>query len=660
MSTVGEGPWSWRVGADPDAVHEFLCASDAHHATLYDLPVPSRNPAKTRQLVESGAVQVLMHGTEMVAMFTLTDDPPADQDISVFPPALRPAYLQRLCVDPRRLARSPAAGLRCLRHAAELARARGADVLRAEANPDLLATAALLTAFGFVQHGATESASQLRRVRLQKELAARTTAARTMAARGPDPAPGGRERGMPPEVMIRQVESLAADLRALAGPVLAQVRDVLGSPWWRESDGVYLIGAGDSHHAGRAAAMAFQTIAGVPCSVVSAQSFADYGGPGLRLRPGSRHPGSLHPGSLHPGRPVVIAASASGGTPEVIAALDSARVHGARTVVVTGRADSPAARAADHSIVVALPDQEPSPGIRSYQATLLGLLAVAVELPAGGREGDAAELGAEIAALADHIEATALAIKDRCRDVADVVARSPVTMFLGSGPSMGSALFSAAKMAEAAAITAIAQDMGEWWHVERWASPADMPVFVIAPPGPGYPRAVRIAQVARELGRRVVAVVADGDAGVAGHADMVLGVRGQVREEFSPLLYHIFAGYTASFAAARLGRRPFARVPVDAPQTEAPRPRRTAADVSRLVTDIVLRHLPPEGATALAPSLSTLSLSALGLSSLGLAGLIVDLEREFSVAFPEDMLVPETFGTLRSVTDAIAALMQAS
>jgi len=37
----------------------------------------------------------------------------------------------------------------------------------------------------------------------------------------------------------------------------------------------------------------------------------------------------------------------------------------------------------------------------------------------------------------------------------------------------------------------------------------------------------------------------------------VLPVQGEVREEFSPLLYHLFANYVASYVAARLGRSLF-------------------------------------------------------------------------------------------------------
>ena len=47
------------------------------------------------------------------------------------------------------------------------------------------------------------------------------------------------------------------------------------------------------------------------------------------------------------------------------------------------------------------------------------------------------------------------------------------------------------------------------------------------------------------------------DTEVTRHAHTVLPVHGEMREEFSPLLYHLFANYVASYVAARLGRSLF-------------------------------------------------------------------------------------------------------
>ncbi|WP_344949349.1 SIS domain-containing protein [Actinomadura miaoliensis] len=353
---------------------------------------------------------------------------------------------------------------------------------------------------------------------------------------------------MEAEVMVRQVDALAGDIRALTGRFDERARGLLDAAGWARVERVYLTGDGDSYHATCATEMAFESIGGVVCEPLSAMRFAHYGAEWMR--------------PAAPGRVLVIAISASGGTERVVEALRAARRYGALTVAVTGRPGSPLTRVADRTLLVDLPDTEPSPGIRTYQASLLGLLLIALQLGRAPRPDitrdaarDADALREELVVLADHVDATAKAIKRECRRVADLVADAPVMVMLGSGPSYGTALFAAAKMVEGAGVFAVGQDLEEWGHVERLAYPDDMPVFVIAPPGRSRDKATEVIARAHELGRRVVAVTSRGDTAAAAHA--VLPVHGQVREEFSPFLYHLFAGYVACFVAQALGRLPF-------------------------------------------------------------------------------------------------------
>jgi glucosamine--fructose-6-phosphate aminotransferase (isomerizing) len=257
---------------------------------------------------------------------------------------------------------------------------------------------------------------------------------------------------------------------------------------------------------------------------------------------------------------LVVATSASGGTKRVVQAIERAKGHGALTIALTGTPNSAVTQVADRTVVVALPQKQRSPGIRTYQASLLGMLLVAIQLGEMRNTYDQDEangLRHELAALADVVEATTDAIKGRCHEVADLIAETPTLVMVGSGPSYGTALFSAAKVIEAAGVFAIGQDLEEWWHVERFAYPIDMPVFVIAPPGRSYWRAGDLAATARGLRRRVIAVTHKDDTEVTRHAFAVLPVHGEVREEFSPLLYHLFASYVASYVAARSGRSLF-------------------------------------------------------------------------------------------------------
>ena len=349
-----------------------------------------------------------------------------------------------------------------------------------------------------------------------------------------------------PEVMFGQVAGLADDLRQLTRPFEQQVRAVLTLSEWQAVKKVYLTGDGDSYHASCAAEMAFQVIADVACEPLSAQRFLDYGA--AWMRPAT------------PPHTLVIATSASGGTERVVQAIERAKEYGALTVALTGTPNSAVTQVADRSVVVELPHKERSPGIRTYQASLVGMLLVAMQL--AERQGRYAQeetdrLRQELIALADVVDATTNAIRAGCREVADLIAASPVVVMLGSGPSYGTALYSAAKLVEAAGVFVLGQDLEEWWHVERFAYPLDMPVFVIAPPGRSHWRAQSVAATARGLGRRVIAVTHTDDTEVTRHAHMVLPVQGEVREEFSPLLYPLFTSYVAAHVAERLGRCPF-------------------------------------------------------------------------------------------------------
>ena len=102
-----------------------------------------------------------------------------------------------------------------------------------------------------------------------------------------------------------------------------------------------------SYHAACAAAMAFETIAGLRCEPVSALSFLEYRAPWLRAAAKSR--------------PLVIAVSASGGTERAVQAIEAARHGGALTIAVTGTAGSALSRAADRSLDISLPQLERSP-----------------------------------------------------------------------------------------------------------------------------------------------------------------------------------------------------------------------------------------------------------------------------------------------------------
>lgn len=162
--------WSWRDAEDAAEVHVLLCASDAFHAGIGQR-LPQRNPRTTEAHVQARAVQGLFHDDSLVAMVTLTTAAPRGMDTTDFGLARQALYMQRLAVDPAWLGRDALLGVRCVKHALGIARKRGAEVLRAEANPRLAKVMQLLRTFGFVQVGPVLGAANgTQRVNMQCEV----------------------------------------------------------------------------------------------------------------------------------------------------------------------------------------------------------------------------------------------------------------------------------------------------------------------------------------------------------------------------------------------------------------------------------------------------------------------------------------------------------
>lgn len=350
---------------------------------------------------------------------------------------------------------------------------------------------------------------------------------------------------MQPEVMVNQVNDLPIMTQEQTRRFDEHIRLALSADELGSVERVFITGDGDSYHAARAQELFFESVAGVPCHPMSAQRFLDYGAEWM---------------TLEKGRCLVIAISASGRTERGLQSLARAREYGALTVALTGTPGSPFTEAGERVVTVDLPDFGRSPGIRTYNASLMGLVGIALRLgEARGRYEDAYvdAMHTEIEGLAGVMSATLGATRAPAEAAADAWVDAPMQMWLGSGPSYGTALFSAAKVVEAAGLFAIGQDLEEWAHVERFSYPDDMPVVLIAPPGRSHWRAVKLAELLKKLGRRLAAVVQDGDDEISGYADLVFPVMGEVREALSPLVYHIPSNFLAARITQNLGRMLF-------------------------------------------------------------------------------------------------------
>jgi glucosamine--fructose-6-phosphate aminotransferase (isomerizing) len=309
----------------------------------------------------------------------------------------------------------------------------------------------------------------------------------------------------------------------------------------------YLTGCGDSFHAALGAELAFHTLAGVPTQALSSLPFARYTAPFLS----------------DPEKATVIGISVSGEVARTIEALRLARKAGAGTFAVTGTPGSRLAQAVEFVLKakIAPPASAvPTPGVRSYVASLLMLYLAAIRvgevrgfLTSAAAASARDELIASPQAIAATVESNQSATEQlaaRWRDADEFV-------FLGAGPNYGTALFCAAKLLEASGDPALGQDTEEWTHLQYFERAVTTPTFVIDASGRGSSRSREAAVAARTIGRRVAAVVPSGESEIASQAEAVLPVLGEVREAFSPLVYGLPGMLFADFRTQVLGEQYF-------------------------------------------------------------------------------------------------------
>jgi glucosamine--fructose-6-phosphate aminotransferase (isomerizing) len=100
-------------------------------------------------------------------------------------------------------------------------------------------------------------------------------------------------------------------------------------------------------------------------------------------------------------------------------------------------------------------------------------------------------------------------------------------------------MFSAAKLLEATGEAAMAQDTEEWTHIQYFAAQPPTPTVLLDAGGFDADRMEELARAASSIGRIVIAVVPDGESAISQHADVVMPIKGKVRECFASLVYSI-------------------------------------------------------------------------------------------------------------------------
>ncbi len=350
------------------------------------------------------------------------------------------------------------------------------------------------------------------------------------------------------QAMYNQIVSQPALLREVcerAEPLVRQVLDSCRTDRWRS---IYTAGCGDSYYAGLACEMAFAQFCRLPVKALPSMAFARY------------------EAAMLPEGAVVFGISNSGGVARSIEAVAMAKAAGAETIAVTGRPDSLIAQEADAAIAVPIDAMGRSPGIRSYTVQLLSLLLCAIEL--GERRTVLSREAAtswrqQLRDVASCIEAAIETNDAVIKQLAETLYDQANWVFVGSGPSYATALFSAAKLVESCGANAWAQDLEEWAHIQFFNRQERTPTCLIIPPGPSVERAQELLPYVKEIGRYTLLVTHQPQAFDASHADRILAVPKVVPDIFSPLVdciagellaYYLAEVWdTAFFSATRRG-----------------------------------------------------------------------------------------------------------
>jgi glucosamine--fructose-6-phosphate aminotransferase (isomerizing) len=284
---------------------------------------------------------------------------------------------------------------------------------------------------------------------------------------------------------------------------------------------VVIVACGTSWHAGLVGKFLIEKLARVPVEVDLASEFR-YRSPVLDENT------------------LVLAISQSGETADTLAAVQEAGRLGAMRMAICNVIESAIPRACDESLGTLYTRAGPEIGVASTKAFVTQLVAlhlVALALAQSRSAVDVETLASEMEALAtapllmesmlDHeqsIRSLARQYKD-CRDM----------LYLGRGLLFPIALEGALKLKEISYIHAEGYAAGEMKHGPIALIDEEMPVVVLALPGPGYEKVASNLEEVRSRGGKIIVVSSPRDERLTDLADGVMTVP-DCADHIQPLL----------------------------------------------------------------------------------------------------------------------------
>ncbi|MCC9621108.1 SIS domain-containing protein [Thalassospira sp. MA62] len=240
----------------------------------------------------------------------------------------------------------------------------------------------------------------------------------------------------------------------------------------------------------------------------------------------------------------VILSSISGGTKRTVDAANAARKAGARVIAITCNPQSALAQASDDTIALPyVPLSRKTPHTLDYGVVLV-VLADVVGKISGGSVPDLKPLIAKLADLTETVQAPASTLAKTYNPAGKV-------FFLGAGPDLATAEYTAAKFHEAGGLIAIAAETENFVHGMNFMLEPDDTVFILASGAASAKRGKEVASAFKDICKTHVIAVDDLDQdGVAGAFTRLFDIT--LRIQF--LCCATFAGLGLELEAPRAGR----------------------------------------------------------------------------------------------------------
>jgi glucosamine--fructose-6-phosphate aminotransferase (isomerizing) len=284
---------------------------------------------------------------------------------------------------------------------------------------------------------------------------------------------------------------------------------------------VVILGCGTSYHAGLVGRYLLESWAGVHAEVDLASEWRHRDFP-------------LGPDTL------VIGVTQSGETADTLAAMEKARVCGARVLALTNVLGSQATRVADGTLYTRAGLEIGVAATKTHvaQAMAFAVLAMYIAEQRGALDDDQHDvIREEIHRIPDllRVMLDSDSWNDNIKSVARQYHEAPFFMFLGRHLGLPVCLEGALKLKEISYIPSDAYAAGEMKHGPIALLDERTPTVVVATDSHVYDKIVSNIQEVRARGAHVIAVASEGNADIAQHADHVIYVP-RVRNELMPLL----------------------------------------------------------------------------------------------------------------------------